>query len=172
MQPRSPSVSPWRWLSVAAASAGILAVGTMVPGSTALEESPAPAVQRAEVLRPSYISALPDLTARELDAGRIVASAVAVAPQPVEIAPVAEATLSAAAVPETAPEPEPEMFVVTANGLNVRAGPSSADAPLFVLKEGAEVAIAQMEGNWARVTSAAGETGWAYAKYLAPSRRE
>lgn len=169
MQPLETAAALGRWLSVIAASVGLFAVGTFVSSRMMVEEISALPVQKTELRRPSYLSPLPEITARGLDAGSIVASAVDVEAEPVKPAAAQEVAVSTV---EPAAAPEPEMFVVTANGLNVRAGPSSSEAPLFVLREGEEIRIAETDGNWALVRSASGQSGWAYSKYLAPANRE
>jgi uncharacterized protein YgiM (DUF1202 family) len=188
-----------RWASVVGASLGVFAVGTVVSSSVVLEPPAVPklmAERPVEEVRPSFISPLPDITAEKLDAGTIVAGAaeidptlardllVATAPErdtrstnPVrEVEPLTatavveqEPAPSQAALEVDVAEPDPEAFVVTAEGLNVRSGPSGGSGPVFVLLQGEEVQISETDGNWALVTSASGQTGWAYDKYLAPA---
>lgn len=91
----------------------------------------------------------------------------------------------AAAPPETAPavdEPPPDAAEATpdedasagayqiarvgGSALNVRAGPSSNNQKLFVLRPGEPVRVAEIEGGWARIVRADGDEGWAFARYL------
>lgn len=74
-------------------------------------------------------------------------------------------------VPETeveddVEEPRVRLARVGSSALNVRAGPSSGDQKLFVLRPGEPVRIAEMSGNWARIVRANGDEGWAYGRYL------
>jgi hypothetical protein len=159
-----------------AVSAGVIAIGTVVSNSVVTRPAPQPEMQTAAVERPSYLSELPEQTERALRAGMIEPSTARTPAAGI----LAIRTATAPAAPEVAPAVEPEfvaaeerldveLFRVTTNGLNVRSGPSSSSGKLFVLKQDEAVQVAEIEGNWARVTTASGESGWAYQRYLAPT---
>lgn len=76
----------------------------------------------------------------------------------VEDVPTASAVVTALAVDEFSSQ--------SSTPLNVRAGPGSGTAKLFVLRPGTPVRIDQTSGNWARITLSDETTGWAYALYL------
>lgn len=50
--------------------------------------------------------------------------------------------------------------------LNVREGPSTEHATLFVLQPDIGVRVEEVSGGWARISASDGSTGWAFAKYL------
>lgn len=185
MKPRKTIAARGRWAAVAVAAAGIVAIGTLVPNRvvTAPEEEQVTKVVAAD--RPSYLSELPELTEQALQAGAIEPSVVpastgdalsvrATTVAELTISPSVETDTSPSAeteVAEAAPEPEPQfdLFQVTADGLNVRSGPSSNSGKLFVLKQDEAVQVAEIEGSWARIMTASGDSGWAYERYLAPA---
>ncbi|HEV7276655.1 MAG TPA: SH3 domain-containing protein [Devosiaceae bacterium] len=160
---------------IAVASVGLVALGSAVSSSVVSEPEATEQMQVAAIERPSFVSDLPSRTQQALQSGVI---APPVIPDRVEWAvdrPKSE-TLSVSSlqseseevVPE-APEDDLTLLRVVADGLNVRSGPSSESNKLFVLKQDEAVQVAEMNGNWARVTTTSGETGWAYQRYLAPA---
>lgn len=116
-------------------------------------------------LRPGYLAPVPNVTAKDFDAARLVPVRVGgrAAEAEMGIAAGAEAADAAAA------EPKGELFRVRVNGLNVRSGPSKDSARIFVLEFGEEVAAAETQRNWVRIVGPDGRSGWVYSKYLAPS---
>ena len=76
-------------------------------------------------------------------------------------------TATVARQPGTTPANEVEQTRVGSSALNVRAGPTSSAGKLFVLRPGQPVTILERDGNWARITTASGERGWVYSRYLA-----
>lgn len=172
MKPRKTNASWGRRISLLAISAGIVAIGTVVSNSVVTRPAPQPATQTVALERPSYLSELPERTERALQAGLIEPPAVrgpADDPLPVrtaalEVAPALEPEFVAAEE-----RPGAEQVRVTANGLNVRSRPSSNSSKLFVLRRNEAVEVAEAEGSWVRVTTASGETGWAYERYLVPA---
>lgn len=72
----------------------------------------------------------------------------------------------AAGLPEETAEPETTLAHVGASALNVRAGPSSSTAKLFVLQPGTKVAAAESEGKWVRIITPDGQEGWVFGRYL------
>ncbi|MEX2553740.1 MAG: SH3 domain-containing protein [Actinomycetota bacterium] len=174
MKPQRMIISRKRLKAAALALVGLVAVGTAVSYSVVGEPESPQQVQVATAERPSFLSHLPELTEHALQSGAI---SPPVASTPAEqAAPVRQqlATLwvsTPQAEPEEAPEESPDIqrLRVTTNGLNVRSGPSSDSGKLFVLKQDEAVQVAEMNGSWARVTTASGETGWAYQRYLGPA---
>lgn len=67
---------------------------------------------------------------------------------------------------ETDAEPAYRVARVGSSALNVRAGPSSSNQKLFVLRPGEPVRIAELDGGWARIVRGDGDEGWAFARYL------
>ena len=171
MKPQKTIAGRGRWMIAALAAVGLVAVGTAVSSTMVSQPEAVEPVQVAAVERPSYLSELPDLTKQALQSGVIAP------PEPSAPVPPRQqvATLSVSApepeVAEAAPEESPDarLLRVTTNGLNVRSGPSSDSGKLFVLKQDEAVQVAEMNGSWARVMTASGETGWAYQRYLAPA---
>jgi SH3-like domain-containing protein len=53
--------------------------------------------------------------------------------------------------------------------VNVHANPDSQSDKLFVLQQGEPVELVATNANWIEVRNQSGETGWAYAKFLAPA---
>lgn len=51
--------------------------------------------------------------------------------------------------------------------LNVRAGPSSSKARIFVLEPGKEIEVLEQSKGWARIADAEGREGWVDASFLA-----
>lgn len=178
MKPQRTIISRKRLKAAALALVGLVAVGTAVSYSVVGEpESPEP-VQVATAERPSYLSHLPDLTKQALQSGEIAPAAASAPADPAVPTRKRLATLWVSpqaepeeAVEEAVPEESPDLKLlrVTTNGLNVRSGPSSDSGKLFVLKQDEAVQVAEMNGNWARVTTESGETGWAYQRYLTPA---
>lgn len=70
---------------------------------------------------------------------------------------------------DTTAEPEPVATSAWVGGsaVNVRAGPSSSTAKLFVLQQGTKVAVTETVDGWSFVTDGSGESGWVYSRYLA-----
>ncbi len=90
----------------------------------------------------------------------VAAPAPAEKPEPAAAPEVAEAPASAT---------DGEVFKVTANALNMRAGPSSSHAVVTGLSKG-ELAerIGEVKNGWVPVRVKDGEaTGWVFARYLA-----
>lgn len=59
-----------------------------------------------------------------------------------------------------------EQAKVGRSALNVRAGPSTETARLFVLSPNEQVTVVEKDGDWAMVRNAGGESGWVASKYL------
>ncbi|KWX76072.1 N-acetylmuramoyl-L-alanine amidase [Paenibacillus jilunlii] len=56
---------------------------------------------------------------------------------------------------------------VTASSLRIRGGPGTGYKVLGSLKEGDSVKILLRQGDWARIRTASGETGWVAGQYIA-----
>lgn len=177
MKPRKTTASWRRWKSIAVAASTVMAAsavvlaGTVVSSNMAGQPDVHTQVHAAEEARPSFLSELPERTAEALQAGviapttitedaslRTVVASLSVAPAKPE---------PAAAVAEEADDLE--LFRVTTNGLNVRSAPSGDSGKLLVLKQDEAVKVAEIDGSWARVTTASGDSGWAFMRYLAPA---
>jgi SH3-like domain-containing protein len=159
--------------------APILPLAALAAGGIALLPNPdAPdpqlAVAKVEPVQPSYL-AVPIATVEPLP--------VKTAERPVQPRPSLAVTTAALAAPVVTPQlPDPEddteaateVAYVGASALNVRAGPSSSTAKLFVLQPGTKVATAESEGGWVRIIAADGQEGWVFGRYLgsdAPQQR-
>lgn len=186
MKPRKKNAQWGRGVAIVAMSAGAIAIGTAVSSSIGTQPAPEPPPPIVVAERPSFLSELPERTQQALQAGLIEPTTarmppdvslpvrVASAPAALSVTPAVEtetAESQALAAEFVAAEErvDAELFKVTANGLNVRAGPSGSSGKLFVLKQNEAVQVAEIQGNWARVTTSSGESGWAFQKYLAPA---
>jgi uncharacterized protein YgiM (DUF1202 family) len=69
------------------------------------------------------------------------------------------------------PEMAPAMptFVVAADSLRVRSGPTKASAQLFGLAAGTKVTLGDTRNGWVLITADGGRTGWVYRKFLRPA---
>jgi len=92
-------------------------------------------------------------------------------PSPAPSTPAAapKATVVASLAPADTTRVEPKPAWVRASGANVRAGPSTSTAKLFVLQRGAKVTITQSTGDWAFVAGPSGESGWVHSRLLSDS---
>jgi SH3-like domain-containing protein len=72
----------------------------------------------------------------------------------------------AATVPVTVAPPLNEFESRSSTALHVRAGPSTETPSLFVFHPDIPVRVDQIRGNWARISTSEGSSGWAYAPYL------
>lgn len=97
------------------------------------------------------------------------APAVAAVPPPDETAPPAApvTTLASVAPGDVTPAAEPRYVWVGGAAVNVRAGPSTGTARLFVLQRGARVTVTERAGDWALIVDQGGESGWVHSRYLA-----
>lgn len=151
--------------------APLLPLAALVAGGIALfpADPDAPdqqlAVAAVEPVQPSYL-AVPIATVEPLP----VRTA-----EPPPARPSLSVTTTAVAVPPPAlepPEPEPDEEAATeaawvgTSALNVRAGPSSSTAKLFVLQPGTKVAAAETEGGWVRIIADDGQEGWVFGRYI------
>lgn len=130
--------------------------------------APRPQVSLAKVepVQPSYL-AVPIATVDPLLLKAAAAKPAPVRPSlTVTTAAAAALPLAAAALPEETAEPAANLAHVGASALNVRAGPSSSTAKLFVLQPGTQVATAETEGGWIRIIAPDGQEGWVYSRYL------
>lgn len=61
------------------------------------------------------------------------------------------------------------LYTVTAEGLNIREGPSTNNRVIGTLKQGEVVTLISVSGDgmWFKVTAASGQQGWVRNKYLA-----
>jgi uncharacterized protein YgiM (DUF1202 family) len=104
-------------------------------------------------LRPSYIVPVTPVTP-PADAPRI------------DTAPLTGSLSIQPVAPPIEDEPEVEKWYVTAEALNVRTAPSNAGQPIGRLLFGAEVVVANTDGNWLEISTEAGVSGWVFSKYL------
>lgn len=174
MKPQAPNAMHRRWKSITLAAGTLVAASAVVLAGTVMTNNQRDAslqVHAAEAVRPSFLSELPEQTAAALEAGVIA---------PTTITEDASLRTVVASLSVGAAKPEPaaavaeegddlELFRVTTNGLNVRAAPSGDSGKLLVLKQDEAVKVAEIDGSWARVTTATGDSGWAYMRYLAPA---
>ena len=148
-----------------------LAAGALffLPGDESARPEAALAVRETPAL-PSYVVRLPDPVQMPIKVASIEPVSVpdpAMAARPlVSTAPVVEpASLSDAdTLADTEVDPGPLTHATTA--VNVRAGPSTSNAKLFVLQPGEPVRMSATDRGWVEVITASGETGWVYSRYL------
>lgn len=161
----------------------VLGIGAvmLIPG----EEAPIRAASVTEAparSTPSFLAASPEMVA-QLDASLAPATVdeditlrEASLPDPSAI-PVSEPQVPAPVVETAATEPEanepapeaanPASALRVGNvAVNMRVGPSTGTGVIRALRPGETVALAEMEGNWANVTTEDGNTGWVYSSYL------
>jgi hypothetical protein len=59
-------------------------------------------------------------------------------------------------------------LAVTSSSLNVRGGPSTAQAPVARVKKGDRLLLVGQEGEWYQVRLPDGRAGWVHGKYVRP----
>lgn len=127
------------------------------------------AVARVEAPQPSYL-AVPIATVDPALLKAVERKASVVRPSLTVTTAAASAPAldqpPAAGLPEETAEPETNVAHVGGSALNVRAGPSSSTAKLFVLQPGTKVAAAESEGKWVRIITPDGQEGWVFGRYL------
>ena len=80
-----------------------------------------------------------------------------------DLAPVA----ALPAKPETvAPQDSKVLYEVTGNGVNMRAGPGTANGVVATLRLGTHAEVIGSEGNWSHIRLDDGTEGWMSANYL------
>lgn len=152
-----------------------LGVMLFLPGGDGVSPQTTTAALVQEGARPSYLAAAPELIA-ELDAalrsrpslvGETMAREAAL-PDPTATATQPVAAVPEVATTESAPEVEAANVIhVGGTAVNLRAGPSKSTARLATLKPGEPLTYGEESNGWVQVTTASGETGWVYHRYLA-----
>lgn len=66
----------------------------------------------------------------------------------------------------TSPAIQGTIYFVTTNGLNIRSEPTTAAEVLQTAEKNEELIVSEKKGNWGKVTTASGVTGWASLSYL------
>lgn len=84
-------------------------------------------------------------------------------PEPVQPPVVSSAAVVVAAVQTPSVD---EYNTRSRTALNVREGPGTGHASLFVLQPDVPVRVEQVSGSWAMISTPDGSTGWAFASYL------
>lgn len=154
------------------ASAGLFGALLLLPSSDPVPQQPSQS-------EPSILSTSPELT-RFLDnavhpqvaaktPAEVVAE-VAAAPEPGSAGPVSGLDVPTApedivASSATAISESSELTSVR-SAVNMRSGPSTSFATLFVLQPDEQVAVLERDGGWAKVEKTNGATGWVYGRYL------
>jgi uncharacterized protein YgiM (DUF1202 family) len=59
--------------------------------------------------------------------------------------------------------------VVLVSALNLRASPSSAGSIRAILNEGTHLTLVAYHGQWVRVTTDDGKSGWVLARFIGPA---
>ncbi|SFZ85380.1 SH3 domain-containing protein [Devosia enhydra] len=111
---------------------------------------------RADV-RQSYAMPLPDRKAADFNVARATPAVVEAR------ASVMQAALPAPAAEVAAKPSRPHRIV--ASSLNIRSRPGQGGT-LFSLPRGSVVDVAEVQGNWLRITAPDGRSGWAFSRYL------
>ena len=58
---------------------------------------------------------------------------------------------------------------ITASSLNLRSGPGTAHSSTGLITKGQIVTVLSVSGDWSRIKTAEGRTGWVYNKYIGPA---
>lgn len=132
---------------------------TTAPQQTALSTSPELASFLDNAIAPNPAAMTPE---------QVIAEAAA-APEPgapvkgLELPTDPEITGS---ISVTSTPVGPRELTSVRSPVNMRAGPSTSYATLFVLQPDEQVAILARDGSWAQVEKTNGATGWVYSRYL------
>lgn len=159
-------------VSIVAAAPPAAELGLQRPGSATAAQPDASALQAADTqARPQPTGSLPEADPVQMTA--LDPSAELDAPAEPASTASTDAYFLAARAPMTdgsaadGTGTDGSVARVGNSALNVRAGPSSSTAKLFVLQPGEQVRVAETNGSWALVVRGNGESGWAYSRYLA-----
>ena len=163
------------------ATTGIVGALMLIPGGddSATPSGSGAVKQTALSTSPELASFLSDAVATKpaaKTADQVIAE-VAAAPEPGTLKPVAgldspddsEITGSVAPVQQASlsvTPTGPRELTSVRSAVNMRAGPSTSNATLFVLQPDEQVAILERDGGWAKVEKTNGATGWVYSRYL------
>lgn len=122
----------------------------------------APAEANADIAAPAQTRGIDAVeTSAVPGAGETTQTAVAsVAPD--ELAPA----VAGASPVATAEETPSRTLWVGGSAVNVRVGPSSSTARLFVLVPGQKVSASESVGGWTLIVASNGESGWVASRYL------
>lgn len=120
------------------------------------------AVTEPEVTQMASLSAPPALGDGALDAAEVPGFFVRAALGPGEIGQDAIGAEDADGIDDTGAT----RLAHATTAVNVRSGPSSSNAKLFVLQEGQTVRTLAEDGGWVEVLTGDGGTGWVYSRYL------
>jgi uncharacterized protein YgiM (DUF1202 family) len=119
-------------------------------------------------LRPSYVAPTPAVTTKDVAAIQSVPVTGEGEAAKAQMGLSVIDTATTGSISTVVAEPNPNLFRVTSNGLNMRSADNKGSPKIGVLKLGEEVEITETKGNWARVVRADGEGGWVFSKYLVP----
>lgn len=141
-------------LALVGAGGGFVALGQLQPVVEDRVAEPAPP------LRPSYLVAVREPTAEELEQRRALARAKQTQ-RTIDLTPRQEMDVASAAI--ATPE-GPTARVVS--DVNVRSGPGTDSAALSVAAAGTEFAILGQQGGWTQVSLPDGSQGWIASRFL------
>ena len=111
---------------------------------------------RADI-RPSYAVALPERRASDFNVARST---------PAVVQPRAAVIQAAAPSPSAKVAAKPSRpHRIVASSLNIRSRPGQGGT-LFSLPRDSVVDVAEVQGNWLRITAPDGRSGWAFSRYL------
>jgi len=152
------------WLGAAIGAAALLGSGPLNDDRerSALTRS----TTTAEV---QLIASLRELARVDEDEERPVRRVAAATP-PLDAAPPPPGPIVTAARAESSGD-DAEILFVTAEALNLRAGPSSGSEVRARLLQGQKVQVAGNQGGWLEVTTPDGLSGWAYSQYLSQAEQ-
>lgn len=158
-----------------------LAVGAMmlIPGETPQRAASVQQIPQRSV--PSYLAVSPKVIAEinaslapsvvetpvlEREASRPDPSATPTS-RPKLPAAVTVAVTAPEAPEEADPMDDPAKALRVGNvAVNMRSGPSTSNGVIRTLKPGEPLVYGESQGGWVSVTTAAGESGWVYDRYL------
>jgi SH3-like domain-containing protein len=130
------------------------------PRESALATSPELARFLEDAVAPKAVAKSPE---------QVIAD-IAAEPEPGSPVPVKALTLptapSSTLVASTAPDTGPRAGITARSPVNMRSGPSTDHATLFVLQPDEPVTIVERDGGWAKVQRSNGTSGWVYGSYL------
>lgn len=136
---------------LAAAAGGVFAYATL------RGDAPAAVVATAEPeaapVRPSYVVYVPPVDPEILRKRKELAATITTVPTTPAPEPVPEA-------------PKGEPWIVVAEAVNVRSGPTNGAEVLGRMMQGEVAFVVETAGGWLRAESEGGTKGWVYSRYL------
>lgn len=144
------TIAAFFMLCVVALVSGLLTVNLLSFTAETMVRVAAPTPAKTYNLKRGYVARLPTAGADDFNVAKSV--------------PV----LAISVQSETTPPPQPS-FIVTADSLRVRSGPTKTSRQVFGIAAGAKVTVSATQKGWVLITAEGGRTGWVYGKFLQPA---